>query len=132
MARKANAPSSSNNADPDSDFNNMYGTRFLSADDVKKPTRTTIAAVDREIFDRPDGRSEAKATLTFKDFAKPMVTNKTNASSLASSFGKNFADWVGKPVLVRPEMTSFGGKPVRGLRLYPIDPNDMKNDVIAF
>jgi hypothetical protein len=132
MAKKANAPSGSSNADPDSDFNNMYGTRFLSADDVKKPTRTTIAAVDREIFDRPDGRSEAKATLTFKDFTKPMVTNKTNASSLANRFGKNFADWVGKPVLVRPEMTSFGGKPVRGLRLYPIDPNDMKDDGIAF
>jgi hypothetical protein len=110
----------------------MYGTRFLSADDVKKPTRTTIAAVDREIFDRPDGRSDAKATLTFKDFAKPVVCNKTNAANLANSFGKNFADWVGKPVLVRPEMTSFGGKPVRGLRLYPIDKNDMQGDGVPY
>jgi hypothetical protein len=87
MAKKVTVPN--NNPDPDSDFNNMYGTRFLSADDVKKPTRTMITAVDREIFDRPDGRSEAKATLTFnfKDFTKPMVCNKTNAASLANSFG---------------------------------------------
>jgi hypothetical protein len=132
MAKKATALHQSN-SDPDSDYNNMYGTRYLSADDVRKPTRTVIVAVDREIFDRPDGRSEAKATLVFKDFGgKPLVVNKTNATSLANSFGKNFTDWIGKPVLVKPEMTSFGGKPVKGLRTYPVDLNDMQGDAVKY
>jgi hypothetical protein len=130
MAKKASAPHS--NPDPDSDFDNMYGTRFLSGSDVKKPTRTTITAVDKEIFDRPDGRSEAKATLTFKDFTKAVVCNKTNAANLADSFGKDFTKWVGRTVLVKSEMTSFGGRPVRGLRIYPVDPNDMQGDAITY
>jgi hypothetical protein len=131
MAKKASTPHS--NSDPCSDYNNMYGTKFLSADDVRKPTRTVITAVDKEIFDRPDGRSEAKATLVFKDFGgKPLVCNKTNAANLAERFGKNFADWVGKTVLIKPEMTSFGGKPVKGLRTYPVDPDDMGGDAITY
>ena len=78
------------------DFNDMYGTKYLGPDDVKKPTATMTDAVDKEIFDRPDGRSEAKVLLHFKAFRKPLPCNKTNALNLASAYGKNPADWVGK------------------------------------
>ena len=88
--------------------------------------------VGKEIFDRPDGRSEAKVLLHFKAFRKPLPCNKTNALNLASAYGKNPADWVGKPVLVKTEPTSFGGKPTKGVRVYPADPNDMKGDHIPF
>jgi hypothetical protein len=114
------------------DFNNMYGTRFLSSDDVKKPTETVIVTVEKEIFDRTDGRSEAKALLHFKAFPKPCVCNKTNARMLADEYGKNLADWLGKPVLVRAEMTSFGGKPVKGIRVYPAGTDDMKGDAVPY
>ena len=113
------------------DFNDMYGTKFLGPDDVK-PTRTVIDAVGKEIFDRPDGRSEAKLLLHFRDFRKPLPCNKTNAHNLASAYGKNPTDWVGKPVLVKTEPTSFGGKPTKGVRVYPADPDDMKGDHIPF
>jgi hypothetical protein len=110
----------------------MYGTKYLGPDDVKKPTTTLTDAVGKEIFDRPDGRSEAKVLLHFKAFRKPLPCNKTNALNLASAYGKNPADWVGKPVLVKTEPTSFGGKPTKGVRVYPADPNDMKGDQIPF
>jgi hypothetical protein len=57
-----------------------------------------------------------------------MVVNKTNASNLAEAFGKDFANWPNKPVLVKSEPTTFGGKPMRGLRVYP---DDMEGDGIA-
>jgi hypothetical protein len=114
------------------DFNDMYGTKYLGPDDVKKPTATMTDSVDKEIFDRPDGRSEAKVLLHFKAFRKPLPCNKTNALNLASAYGKNPTDWVGKPVLVKTEPTSFGGKPTKGVRVYPADPNDMKGDRIPF
>jgi hypothetical protein len=127
MAKKTTTPT---NTDRDADYNNMYGTRFLSADDVKKPIRTTITAVGREVFDRPHGVSEAKATLTFKGLSKPLVCNKTNAENLKESYGKDFSNWVDKPVLVKPEMTTFQGKATKGLRVYAADSDDMKGDAI--
>jgi hypothetical protein len=103
------------------DFNDMYGTKYLGPDDVKKPTTTVIDAVGKEIFDRPDGRSEAKALLHFRDFRKPLPCNKTNAYNLATDYGRSPAAWVGKQVLVKTEPTSFGGKPTKGVRVYPAD-----------
>ena len=114
------------------DFNNMYGTKYLSSDDVGKPTETVITAIEKEVFDRADGRSEAKALLHCKAFSKACVCNKTNGRMLAAGFGKNPADWLGKPVLVRAEMTSFGGKPVKGIRVYPVGTDDMKGDGISY
>ena len=114
------------------DFNNMYGTKYLSSDDVRKSTETVITTIEREVFDRTDGRSEAKALLHFKAFPKPCVCNKTNALSLAEAYGKNPADWIGKPVIVRTEPTSFGGKPTKGIRVYPTNADDMKGDKITY
>ena len=70
--------------------------------------------------------------LHFRDFRKPLPCNKTNAHNLASVYGKNPTDWVGKPALVKTEPTSFGGKPTKGVRVYPANPNDMKGDHIPF
>jgi hypothetical protein len=116
----------------ETDFENMYGTSYLSAADVKKPTPTEIVEVGREVFDRPNGASEAKATLTLRAFRKPLVCNKTNALVLAEAFGKVMANWPGKPVLVKAEQTSFQGKPVRGVRVYPRDVGDMRGDAITY
>lgn len=124
MAKKANTPPPK---DPNDDYNNMYGTKTLSGDDIAKPTYTEITEVGREIYDRPDGRSEAKATLKFKDFTKPLVCNKTNATQLAMAYGKDLTKWVGKRVLVKAEMTSYQGKPIRGVRLYP--PEDLNDSL---
>ena len=54
------------------DFRDMYGGRYLAPDDVKKPTETSINAVEKEIFDRSDGKSEAKLLLHFRAFRKPL------------------------------------------------------------
>jgi hypothetical protein len=32
-------------------------------------------------------------------------------------------------VLVKTEMTQYGGKSMPGVRLYPVDPNDMNDDI---
>jgi hypothetical protein len=116
----------------ETEFEDMYGSAYLSASDVKKPTASEIESVGREVFDRANGRSEAKATLQLKGFRKPAVLNKTNANALAEVFGKVMASWPGKPVLVKTEQTSFQGKPTKGVRIYPRDPDDMQGDAINY
>jgi hypothetical protein len=119
--------------DDETAFEDMYGSKYLSASDVKKPTASEIESVGREVFDRPGRTSEAKATLNLKGFLKPAVLNKTNANALAEAFGKAMArDWPGKPVLVKVEQTSFQGKPTKGVRIYPRDPDDMRGDAIGY
>jgi len=56
-AKQAPAPS---NKLGESDYDNMYGSAYLSPADIKKPTRTAIEEIDKEVFDRQDHRSEAK------------------------------------------------------------------------
>jgi hypothetical protein len=96
-----------------SDYEDIYGSTYLSADDVKKPFTTIIKDIDEGDFG-----SRKKKILVLKGVRKPVVLNKTNAGNLSEEYGKDF-DWVGKPVLVKAERTQFQGKPVMGLRLYP-------------
>jgi hypothetical protein len=60
--------------------------------------------------------------MYFKGGIKPLVVNKTNATTLARAFGKDFEDWVGRRVEIRPETTMYGGKIVPAIRLYPAPP----------
>jgi hypothetical protein len=102
------------------DFDDMYGSQYLSATDVKKPVTTVIEQVEQDDFARQGERKKVKAILHLRGFKKPMILNKTNALALATAFGKNmFEDWPGKKIMVKSEPTSFGGKPTMGLRTYP-------------
>ena len=104
-----------------SDFDDLYGGRFLSSQDVKAPINVHHRA-GREGGVHPPGEpTRTKAVLYFKGGKKGMVINKTNANALAAAFGKNLSDWVGKRVTIKPEPTIFGGKPTQGLRLYPVN-----------
>jgi hypothetical protein len=103
------------------DFDDFYGSRFLSASDVKAPVNATIERIDFEQFTRPGEPTRTKAVVYFKGGKKGMVINKTNANTLAEAFGKKFAGWVEKRVTVKAEPTTFAGKLTRGLRLYPFN-----------
>jgi hypothetical protein len=100
------------------DFDDIYGSRYLAASDVKKPFTAAIEAVDKLDFARQGEHQKMKVVLTLKGQHKPVVINKTNALNLSEAFGKDFDDWTGKRVTVKAERTQFGGKPVMGLRLY--------------
>jgi len=119
--------------EPDTDaFDDMYGSNWMSPSDIKRPFRTDIESWEKATFKGQNGKDKDKIILMLKGMKKPCVLNKTNAVSIASMFGKDPNLWVGKPVLVKTEMTSYAGKPTPGVRLYPVDPNDMQGDDITF
>jgi hypothetical protein len=104
------------------DFDDLYGSQFLAATDLKKPFTATIEAVTKQDFARQGERQKMKVVLHLKGVRKPIVVNKTNALSLSEEFGKDFDEWIDKRINVKAERTSYGGKPVMGLRLYPEKP----------
>jgi hypothetical protein len=101
------------------EFEDIYGSKYLAASDVKKPFTSVIEAVDKLDFARQGERPKIKLVIDLKGVRKPAVVNKTNALNLSEEFGKDFEDWVGKRILVKAERTQYGGKPVMGLRFYP-------------
>jgi hypothetical protein len=106
------------------DFDELYGTRFLSASELKSPVTATIDRVEEETFARPGEKPRTKKVLYVRGGKKGIVLNKTNANNLAAVFGKNFEKWPGTRIVIRPEPTMVGGKPTVGIRLYPVDGSD--------
>jgi hypothetical protein len=100
-------------------YDDIYGSKFLAASDVKKPFTARIETVDTVDFAREGERPKKKKVLTLKGISKPVVVNKTNADTLSEAFGKDFDDWIDKRITGKAERTQFGGKPTMGLRLYP-------------
>ena len=103
------------------DFDDLYGSQYLAATDVKRPFAAAIEDIDEQDFARQGERPRVKKVLHLKGVRKPIVLNKTNALSLAEAFGKNFKDWMDKHITVKAEPTTFAGKRTMGLRLYPAE-----------
>jgi hypothetical protein len=82
-----------------------------------------IERIEQETFARDGGPARKKAVLYLKNKTKGVVCNKTNAITLGSAFGKNFSAWVGENITIKPENTTFSGKVVKALRLYPAQNN---------
>jgi hypothetical protein len=101
------------------DFDDLYGSNFLAATDLKKPITAIVEQVEQQDFARQGERRKMKAVLHVHGIKKPIVVNKTNALTLAAAFGKDFDDWIKQRVTIKAEPTTFGGKPTKGIRLYP-------------
>jgi hypothetical protein len=93
MAKQAKAAIVSEAPDTDA-YDDMYGSAWLSADDIKKPFRTTIEGWERSTF-KQDGKNKDKAVLKLKGVKKSCVLNKTNVANLALQYSKDFDRWVG-------------------------------------
>jgi hypothetical protein len=130
MAKSAKAQISNSTSD-DLGFDDMYGSHWLSPDDVRKPFYSSIDEQEKQTFNGQGGQAaKDKIVLTLRGLRKKAVLNKTNALNLAEAWGKNPRAWIGKPVLVKVEMTQYAGKPTKGIRIYPHDPSDMGGDGI--
>jgi hypothetical protein len=130
MGKPAKSPFQNPQQDEDS-FDDMYGSSWLAPEDIKKPFYSSIDAQETQTFNGQGGQpAKSKIVLTLRGIKKKLPLNKTNANNLAGSFTKNPKSWVGKPVLVKVEMTAFQGKPVKGIRIYAHNPDDMGGDAI--
>jgi hypothetical protein len=69
------------------DFDDLYGSKYLAATDLKKPFTSTIEEVDRQDFARQGERQKMKVVLQLKSVKKPVVVNKTNALTYRRTSG---------------------------------------------
>jgi hypothetical protein len=103
----------------ESDLDQAYGPKFLSAADVgARKIRTAIVKVRKVDLRGSDGTNRVKFVLQFEHTDKTMVLNTTNKNELLEKLGRKPANWIGALVglYVDPNVI-YAGKRVAGLRL---------------
>lgn len=92
------------------DFDQLYPGRFLKAGELLgKKITLTITEVDSEELQGDDGQKKMKAILSFKETPKKHVCCKTNGICIREMFGRKLTDWVGKRVVIFPDV--WNGEP---------------------
>ncbi|MGO9049927.1 MAG: hypothetical protein ACLP19_17105 [Xanthobacteraceae bacterium] len=100
------------------DVDECYGSKFLSAGDLgDRKIRTKIMKVRKESLKQQDGTTKKKIALFFTTLDKPLILNATNKNVLVDSLNGEPAAWIGAEIGLYAELTTFAGKPVKGLRL---------------
>jgi hypothetical protein len=105
------------------DLDLAYGSKFLAASQVgDKKIRAKILKVRKEELKGNDGTKRTRFVIYCSGIEKPMVLNATNKEELVNAHGRTPANWVGSEVGIFTAPTTFGGRPVVGLRLRVLGP----------
>ncbi len=89
-------------------------SNYLKVEDLEKKRRSvTIKEVTQEKIG-----DDVKLALAFAETPKKLVLNVTNCRMMEMLTGADDTDkWQGLTITLRPDMTSFNGKPVPCIRI---------------
>ena len=97
--------------------NDMFPSNYMKKEDVPFPTTVVIKSVTQDEIKGDDGK-ELKAVLSFVGSLKPMILNKSNATSIADVYGEETSAWPGKTIEIYTDPSiMFQGKRVGGVRV---------------
>lgn len=103
-------------------------SKWLAAGDLQgHEVKVTIAAISVADF-----KDEQKPALMFVGKQKGMALNRTNAKKLAAQYGDEMDSWVGKEIIIYPEVVEFQGKQVDSIRCRPVLPKSEGDDGIPW
>lgn len=96
-------------------INDMFPSNYLKAADLKgqEPTVTISHIKQEQLGD------DNKVVLYFQGKEKGVVLNKTNATNIASMYGPETGDWIGKRVKLVVAWVDFQGRSVEAIRIRP-------------
>jgi hypothetical protein len=101
------------------DFAGAYGSQHVSAEEIgDRKLKWTVSHVEKTTMPAREGKpGKDRAALHFEGQKKTLVLNTTNYNMLRAAVSRHPGEWVGAVLGVYTEWTSFGGKPIRGIRL---------------
>ena len=110
-----------NNIADYADFELMYPGRYIKGVEVKaagRPVTLTIKRIEprHELKGKKGDTSEFKPCLFFVETEKGAVLNRTNSETLASCFGRDPRNWIGKRVVPCTESVRAFGRVRDALR----------------
>lgn len=95
----------------------LFPSQYLKQSDVPRPLVGTIQSIKHEEI-QDKGAKKMKPILYITGAPKPLVLNRVNAQSIASIYGDDSNNWIGKPIEIYTDPTVMMGRDrVGGLRL---------------
>ena len=106
------------------DYRSLYDKEFIGAWDLKddKDTTVTITKVVGGNLVGQGGRKSKKPIVYMKGTEKGFAVNATNGKTIATMYGKNIEDWIGKRITLYKSTTrdpSGGDAEVECIRVRP-------------
>ena len=93
----------------------IFPSKYIKAADLKGREHTVViseCAIEKLGDDQ-------KLVLYFQGKEKGLVTNRTNADRIAYLYGSNTDSWVGKEIILFPDLVTFQGKAMEAVRVKP-------------
>ena len=99
--------------------NEALPSKYLNAADVGSGTfKLTIVSV---VMEKMENDGAMKPVMSFQGAQKTMPINATNWDNMASVYGDESDNWVGKQIEMYTEATRMpNGSPTRGVRIRPV------------
>ncbi|NIA72448.1 hypothetical protein HBA54_28065 [Pelagibius litoralis] len=94
-------------------INGAFPSNHLRAADLNGRSFTLLMG-DVKMAELDDGE---KPALHFQNAEKPLVLNKTNASTIAAIYGEETQNWFGQKIEIYPTETDYQGKRVACIRV---------------
>lgn len=95
----------------------FLGGNYLKKEDIGQPTTVTVTNVWTEAVLNAERK---KLMISFREFEKPLILNKTNIKRMARIFGTgDTAAWRGPVTLYVEAGVEYAGRVVGGLRVRP-------------
>ena len=95
-------------------INNVFQSDYLKAADLEdSPHLATVTDVELKTMN--DG--EQKLCVSFKEWDKSLLLNKTNANNIAAFCGPETDAWVGRQIVMAPALVDYQGKTVEAIRV---------------
>jgi hypothetical protein len=101
-------------------YKNFYGPKTLSAKQLgNKKIKGKILDVTPVTMRGADKIVHTRLCLTVQGETKRIPLNATNAETLGTKYGEDFAKWKGKTVTIQVHKTQFEDQDVDGLLVTP-------------
>ena len=98
------------------DLSNLYTGDYYKAQQFQQPTTFRIEALEAVPFEDGD-----KLAVSFAGQNQQLLLNKTNFNMLVDAFGYDSSAWIGKNIQLKKEKTTYQGKMVDCIRVYPVE-----------
>jgi hypothetical protein len=93
------------------------GDHLKSEDLAEGDLPLTIKKVETKEFEKDGGGKEMKLIIHFRETEKTLVSNKTNANTIANLYTDETDNWVGKRITLYATEVEFQGKTMLGIRV---------------
>lgn len=96
----------------------LFPSKYLCHADLAGADLTlTIGRLEKQELVMKGGGKKTKWIMAFRDHAKELVLNQTNAESIAHMYGIKAEAWIGKRVTFFPTRAKFGKDMVDAIRV---------------